>query len=373
MITKKEKLLRNILPLTGILLLAVIEFLLHRRITFMMDDNWYSTNLATNVPLSGVKDVLESQIWHFFNWGGRVITHGILQLTLMGGELFCDILNILMTLLLTWMICVLAKQKHPFWFLTAFTMLTALNANIKMSMYWQSGTANYVYATTWILVFLWVYFRQVQDPEAKELPLVSLWLPILGLMTGWSNENMGPASFVIAVAVLIYRKKALQQPLPLWSITGTLSCLLGSFLVILAPGNFVRVSNMDKIGLGETLYARLLSMLCAGTDFLFASVLLLVIIILIYTLICGERLKPIHWFLLAHAILSYGAMVLSPHYPDRATFGTMRVCIVLMISIMADIIRKHEQWKRPLFFFSSCLWCYAIYIVLLEMYNALPY
>ncbi len=366
---KKDKLIRNFLPIAGVLLLIIAEFVLHRKITFMMDDNWYSTNLATDRPLSGISDVLESQIWHFFNWGGRVITHGILQLTLMAGELFCDILNVLMTLLLTWMICVLAKQKHPFWFLTGFTMLTALNANIKMSMYWQSGTANYVYATTWILVFLWVYLRQVQTPDAQPLPLVNLWLPVLGLITGWSNENMGPASFVIAVATMVYLKKGLQQKLPVWSITGALFCLLGSCLVILAPGNFVRVSNMDEVSLGETLYNRLLSMLCAGTDFLFATALLLVMLLFIYTIILKERLQPVHWMLLAHAILSYGAMVLSPHYPDRATFGTMAVCIVLMISLMADIIHKHEQWRKPLFLTTACLWCYAMYIVLQEIYN----
>ncbi len=369
---KKERLFRKILPIAGILLLAATEFILHRKITFMMDDNWYSTNLATDRPLAGFGDVLQSQIWHFFNWGGRVITHGILQLTLMAGELFCDILNILMTLLLTWMICVLAKQRHPFWFLTGFTMLTALNANIKMSMYWQSGTANYVYATTWILAFLWVYLRQVQKPDARALPLINLWLPALGLITGWSNENMGPASFIIAVAALIYLKKCLHQKLPVWSITGVLFCLVGSCLVILAPGNFVRVSNMDKIGLGETLYNRLLSMLCAGTDFLFATALLLVVLLLIYTLVLKEKLQPVHWLLLAHAILSYGAMLLSPHYPDRATFGTMAVCIVLMISIMADIIHRHEKWKKPLFLLTACLWTYAMYIVLQEIYNTLP-
>lgn len=368
---KKEKLFKNFLPIAGILLLAILEFILHRKVTFMMDDNWYSTNLATDQPLAGVGDVLESQVWHFFNWGGRVITHGILQLTLMRGELFCDILNLLMTFLLAWMICVLAKQKHCFWFLSAFTLLTALNPNIKMSMYWQSGTANYVYATTWILVFLWVYLRQVQTPAAQPLPLVNLWMPVLGLMTGWSNENMGPASFVLAAAVLIYLKKGLQQRLPLWGFTGALACLAGSCLVILAPGNFVRVSNMDKIGLAETLYTRLLSMLCAGTDFLFATALLLVMLLFIYTIILKERLQPAHWFLLAHAILSYGAMVLSPHYPDRATFGTMAVCIVLMISLMADILHRHDNWKRPVFLLTASMWLYAAYTVLQEIYHTL--
>lgn len=362
----------KIVSIAGILILAVTEFVLHREIVFMMDDNWYSTNLATGNPLSDFADVIESQVWHFFNWGGRVITHGFLQLTLMTGELFCDILNIVMTLCLTYMICVLAKRKHPFWFLTGFTMLIGLNANIKMSMYWQSGTANYVYATTWILIFLWVYLRQVQTPDTTALPMVNIWIPVLGLITGWSNENMGPACFCIAVVVILYFTKYLKRKAPLWMISGTVFCLLGSCLVIMAPGNFVRVSNMDETGLAETLYNRLLSMLCAGTDFLFATALLLVMLILIYTVFLKEKLQPAQWMLLAHAILSYGAMVLSPHYPDRATFGTMVVCIVLMITIMADILHKHKEWTKYFTTLTACLWIYSMFSLLKEIYNAIP-
>lgn len=367
----KKKNLETFAVVAAIFFLALVEFILHRKITFMMDDNWYSTNLATGTPLTCFKDILESQVWHFNNWGGRVITHGLLQLTLMAGEFFCDILNILMTLCLTLMLCVITRQCRPFWFLTGLTLLTALNANIKMSMYWQSGTANYVYATTWILVYLWVYLRQLQTPAVKPLPLVNLWMPLLGLITGWSNENMGPASFLLSVAVMLYLFKTAGQKPALWAITGSLTCLIGSCLVILAPGNFVRVSNLDKMGPGETIYNRILSMLCAGTDFLFPAALLLVLLLLIYTSLLGERLQALHWFLLGHAILSYGAMVLSPHYPDRATFGTLAVCICLMISIMADIVKKHPAWKKYFFLLIGCLWIYSLYTISLEIYGTL--
>ena len=88
----------------GILILAVMEWLGHRRIPFMMDDLWYATNLATDRPLQGLGDVMESQVWHFLNWGGRCVTHGILQLTLMCGELGADMLNMIATLVLGWMV-----------------------------------------------------------------------------------------------------------------------------------------------------------------------------------------------------------------------------------------------------------------------------
>ena len=363
---------KNIIIFAGILILAVLQFILHRQTPFMMDDEWYGTNLVTGEALHSLSDIIESQIWHFLNWGGRNITHGILQLTLMTNELTADILNLIMTLLLAWIICIIAKRNNNFCFLTATTLMIGLNANIKMSMFWQSGTANYVYATVWILLFLWVYIRQVDAPDAKPLPLINLWILPLGLMTGWSNENMGPASFILTVMAIIYLKKSKCKPIPLWMFSGSALSLLGSCMVILAPGNFVRTAAIPKTGLSESILNRFLSMLCAGTDYLFPTALLLTIFILLYLTCLDGRLHPTQWMLLAHAVLSYGAMVLSPHYPDRATFGTMCVCIILIISIMADIVQKHRNWNRYVYSTVACLWIYSVYILLSEIYFFVP-
>lgn len=118
------------------MLLLCMEFILHRRVPFMMDDLWYGTNLATGEKLSSFTDVIESQIWHYRNWGGRSITHGILQLTLMSGEWAADILNLAMTMLLGIMVCVVARQKKMVWLFAASVMGITLNANTKMSMFW---------------------------------------------------------------------------------------------------------------------------------------------------------------------------------------------------------------------------------------------
>ncbi len=368
---RKEK-LSTVFIIIAITILAIAEFILHREVIFMMDDNWYSTNLATGNPLHSISDVVESQRWHFLNWGGRIITHGLLQLTLMMGELFCDFLNLIMTFLLTHIMCIIANRRTLFSFFTGFTLIIALNANMKMSMFWQSGAANYIYSSVWILFFLWVYLRHIQAPDQTDLTLVNLWLPFLGLITGWSNENMGPASFVLTIIVILYTHIVQKGKVPLWMITGSFFCLLGSAFVILAPGNFVRVSCLPEESFFQTLYNRILSMLCAGTEYLFGSALFLVVLVLVYTVYFKEKLQPFHWMLLIHAILSYGAMVLSPHYPDRATFGTMVVCIILIISILSDIFEKKQPMRKFVYVFMSFIWIYSLYAILREIYLFFP-
>lgn len=344
----------------ALFVLFIIQFVTHRFTPFMMDDFWYSTNLATGEPLDSFMDIIEGQIWHYLNWGGRSITHGILQLTLMSGEFAADIINMSMTLLLSYMICILCNKRDLFTFGCAAVLTVSLNANVQYSMVWQAGVVNYVYSTVWILAFLRQYLRALEQPQAPALPLCTWWMIPLGLITGWSNENMGPACFAGTVMVMIYVVHNLKEKLPLWMLTGSISSLLGSILVILAPGNFVRSATIAPMSLGETLYARLFSMLRAGTDYLFPSVLFMTVLILIYTFGMKQKLIITDYLLLAIAVLSYGAMALSPHYPDRATFGTMVLCIILILRLINRILILKPLGRKAIYAGMASLWLFAL-------------
>lgn len=351
----------------ALFMLYTLQFVFHRFTPFMMDDLWYSTNLATEEPLRTLGDIVEGQIWHYMNWGGRSITHSLLQLTLMSGELMADLLNVGMTLLLSYMICVISGHKNLLTFFAASVLTVSLNANILYSMVWQAGAVNYVYSTLWILFFLWIYLRPLDHSTGQALPFAWLWMIPLGLITGWSNENMGPSCFVCTLMVMFYHARVQRKKIPLWMFTGSLFSLLGSILVILAPGNFVRSATITPTGPLETLYNRIFSMLQAGTDFLFPSVLLLLGLFLVY--IYGMKQKPYvtDYILFIVAILSYGAMVLSPHYPDRATFGTMVLCIVLLLRILNRMLKTHPYIQRFAYMGLASLWGYAVLFFSLQI------
>lgn len=359
---KKE----NWISLIGIIVLTVLTFMVHRKTPFMMDDIWYGTNLATNEPLNNLWDIIDGQVWHFHNWGGRCITHGVLQLTLMMSEFGADVLNILMTLFLAYMICVVAKKRCLSAYLMSLSLLFAWNANMKMSMFWQAGTVNYVYSTAWILLFILPFLDEWREKQRK-WPLISFWMFPLGLCAGWSNENMGPTCFLLATATVIYCIKWKKTKVQPWMLLGTIGSLVGSILVVVAPGNFVRSATIEEKGFLETVWERFYSMLCAGTDFLFPMCLLLVFAILIKCVCLKQKLKKHQIVLLISAVLSYGAMVLSPHYPDRATFGTMVLGIVLFIEIIYDMKDDNKIEGTWLGFLNFIFGLYATFILLFEL------
>ena len=360
---ENSKMLKKAALLLAVAALTSIEFLAHRAVPFMMDDLWYGTNLVTGEPLRGFSDIVESMVWHFNNWGGRCMTHGILQLTLMSGEVCADILNVLATLLLTWMVCVVTDRKNISVFLMVHAMLFAFNANLRMSMLWQAGTANYVYSSVWILLFLWPYLRALKDSAAKQLPLAALWLIPVGILAGWSNENIGPACFLIAVGTIVYLRKWQKKPVCPWMCVGAVCSLAGSVMVVAAPGNFVRSAVLEK----QTFYDRFYSMLTAGADFLFPSFLLAVALLLVKAVWMKIKISQVEWALAAAVVLSYGAMVLSPHYPDRATFGTMVLCIALAVIALGDMAEKKREVKPFIGAMTICLWICAAGSLLLEL------
>ena len=104
---KQKKAIRWISPVL-IALTALIVWRVNYEIEFMMDDEWYSTVLYADTPIRNLSDIIRAQIWHYFNWGGRSMAHALLQLILLAGEHWADILNTGMTLLLGWLACMLS-------------------------------------------------------------------------------------------------------------------------------------------------------------------------------------------------------------------------------------------------------------------------
>lgn len=332
---------KSIFPIIGILILIALQFAANRIVPFMMDDLWYSTNLVTGDKLSGFGDVIESQIWHFNNWGGRSITHGLLQLVLMTGELWADILNTFVTVLLSFTVCVLIDEISPLSFFLVHSFIVLFNPNIQMSMFWEAGSVNYVYSTTWILVFMWLYISAIEGKERKNILLSVLIVP-LGLISGWSNENMGPASCLLALCCTVYHLFIKKNKFKIWMILGCISSFVGGVLVVIAPGNFVRSAEIEKISLAQTILDRFYSMLRAGMEYLPIVVLITAMTVIVNCSLLKNKLTTRQWILIVFAVISYGAMVLSPHYPDRATFGTMVVLIGALVSMLANLFKNNS-------------------------------
>ena len=371
--TKKSLFFWGILFVTGLLCIWKTQ----RAVPVMMDDEWYSTVLSSDAPLTSLRDIVQAQLWHYLNWGGRTVAYTIAQLIFLTlNEPLADALNTGMILLLAWMLnaimCIRKEHIFPF---TTLTMgfLHGLNANWKMSMYWQTGACNYLYTTVLILAFLWIYLRALQTRDdmtrGQMLPtrlLQAVAVFILGLLCGWTNENMGPAVWVLTLAIIFLQKRA-KAPVPLWMIPGNAGCLIGSALMILAPGNGVRSAEVTSSNYG-TLWQVFLRMygVCKGAwDYLFPVILVTALALFINLCLLKGTLHVRERILLSGALLSWGAMLLSPHYPDRAAFGTLCFLLCILLSQTQSILLTLNDKRHRLFLagIGVFIWLRGMYVL----------
>lgn len=330
-----------------ILALVVLEFIANRRLKFVQDDLWYMTNIVTGKPLANLADIYESQYWHFFNWGGRSVNHAVLQLVLMTGELCADILNVLVSLFLSFIVMKYVGRRSISIFLFVHAAKIAFNPTCVLNMFWESGSVNYLYSTCWIFGFLYFYVRLFEDKKYKNIYMIPI-ISILGIMTGWSNENMGPGAFVIATGIVAYHLIK-KKKVPAWTYFGCLFSLTGSILVVVAPGNFVRGSLVQET-LIQKIQNHTITLAEATMGFIFAAMLVTVILALIYRFVVDKKFDAKQIVMAIYLIIADGAMILSPMYPARATFGVMMLAILLSASFLRDIVPSITGKKKYVYY-----------------------
>lgn len=362
-----------VLPLIMLAITVGILYMMHVQGIFSQDDIYYSSNLATNEPLHNVNDIIEGQVWHYFNWGGRTVAHTLLQVTLLCGDTFANITNLVCTAILVLLICLIGKRSGLWSALCVISLLFLMNPNWYQTLIWQSGFANYVYTSIIILLFLYYYLKLGDEPKWIAHKATALWVVPLGLLSGWSNENMGPTVWLVTLCIIIYLRKT-KKKIPLWSILGNISCFIGSMLVVLAPGNFLRVEdNYGDVtyGLKMKIFLRFYHIGVSVYHYIFPLLLLTAVVLIVYRFIAKEKFTLTTISLLAAAVISIGAMVLSPHYPSRSTFGTLVLLVTAIVSMVSQLLKSHVSLALPCKIMTFILWCGMIFLLVEHYMNTL--
>ncbi len=371
---KKKSQKLYIITALGVAVLLILQFVLHLMTPFMRDDLWYATNLVTGEKISSIGDIIESQVWHYFNWGGRSINHALLQAVLASGETGAAILNTLAALILGFAICFAAKVKNPLFYLLAEACIITFNASIFFSMFWESGSVNYLYSSSWILFYMAIVLKTLDSDlvsSSSEKSNISeilkcIWIIPLSLIAGWSTENMGPSCFVLtvfAIVFLLIKKKKV----PFFLFEGALFTLLGSVLMILAPGNFVRNQFVEKTDLVTLINSRIDSFLLSNCEFLFPTFFFAIIILCIQIFVY-KNVKIRDMALFTFAVMAECAMMLSPAYPQRASFGIMCVLIAYIISALNKILSDKNKYVNAVCIIgTSSMFIFAVTKILTDI------
>ena len=68
-------------------------------------------------------------------------------------------------------------------------------------------------------------------------------------------------------------------------------------------------------------------------------------------------------YIIVCAVLSWGAFIASPHYPDRATYGTLALLTLAIVAIWPKIFEKKPQAKGYVYLGAGFIWLRAMYFL----------
>lgn len=214
---------------------------------------WQGKDIFTPLPedvrrIQSFSDIFQSLYSHYFTWGGRMVAHFFVMFFMWVGKFWFDIINSLMVVLLLlemqWIahegrVTMDIKAGHV---ALAFFCLWAFNFDWCHTIIWLSGACNYLWASVLLLLFLVPYIRHYFTNGEVEY---SSWLApsmfFLGLAAGDTNEN---TICWIGLSGIFYLWKCYKnRTLKSWMVAGFIGLSLGYGLLILAPGNFVRLAD----------------------------------------------------------------------------------------------------------------------------------
>lgn len=221
-------------------------FMLNYFMPMHRDDFEYALIWNTDIRIASFNDVFESLYRHYMQHGGRMTDYLVNDTLAWWGKQWFNPLNAflytyLMVLIywhsqraITWrfnpyilsMIIVFAWFGLPDWALTTV---------------WMNGSCVYLVSSTLIFSMLLPYHMQLVGRDMFEDGyLIALFILLFGLAAAWTIENTAASMNLLLLLACIYARR--RGKLKKWMVAGFIGSCIGFFMLIAAPGNFVRAA-----------------------------------------------------------------------------------------------------------------------------------
>lgn len=201
--------------------------------------------------IASFQDIAVSAWSYFLTWGGRIVAQSMAMFFLwMPRGVFnvaIALTVVLLVLLMQWTARggkVTMELSAKSVLITGF-FLWAFQANFCGIFIWLDGSCNYLWPMVFLLAWLLPYIRYyMTDGEARYGGWLSPLLFLLGLLAGNGNENTlcWIGLFGLFYLYHIYKKGEMQ----LWMLAGFLGLSIGYGILMLAPGNLVRMEESGE-------------------------------------------------------------------------------------------------------------------------------
>ena len=387
---KRNKNIQLYLVYLGIFgVIFILNCLTHRSIgddylySFMWEGHSMYEPLSENARrISSFSDIAVSTYSYFMTWGGRVVAQALAMFFLWMPRMVFNVAISLTTVLLVLCIQWIARGGKITRNLSAkeaaliFFCLWAFQTNFVGVFIWTDGSCNYLFPMIFLLLFMLPYIRHyINDGKDVEISYRPCTMFFLGVLAGNSNENTVCWLVLFSVFYIFYSyRKGIGK---LWLLTGMLGLIIGYVILLLAPGNFLRVLDSHENLNNFMITNQKLLVLWFG---IMAQSMLWFYLWKAFRKredleqgkISKKYLRLSYWFIINSSLFDI-IMLFAPEFPNRSLFPGLIFMIIAVFTIahlskkesIYVLDRKNIKWNYLLaiiyfsFTFFTTTWWYV--------------
>lgn len=344
--TKLEKLNNSKIVFWSILFIQFCILMIFNYFTpWLADDYSFYKNTTLPEIFIGFKNF-------YLTWGGRLIgfffTNIFLILNKAFFNIYCSLSYILIIYLIYDLICSKKSINNSLLLIISILIWFFIPA-WGQDVLWICGHAMYFTPCLLILLFIRPYTKE----NTNYSPVFSILTFFLGIFSTWSMENFAVATVVFTLLYIIKNKFITKRKNKIWELSGLFGTLIGSALLLLAPGNYARLSVFDDSTPFIIKIATRFFNISITTVETLNILLPIFVTLVIYHIINKSYSKLIDSGIYFISFLAvFYSMIMSPTFPKRAMILGIIFFIISILKLYNEI-EKTEQIK--LFEYSAVL------------------
>jgi len=208
--------------------IILIIFLFNVYTPLIADDYHFS------IGIFSVTDIVKYQYNLYFDLTGRNVAHFLTQLWLLIGKPLFNVANtmiyFLFIVLVNFHITGVLKYFNPILFIVTNITFFAATPAWGQNILWLTGSCNYLWTSTIILLFLVPFRIKMENNEWKLCSPLSILYLFIGIFAGWCNENSGAAILFFIIGYFII-KKINKQTFCLFEILSFIGFLISGGII----------------------------------------------------------------------------------------------------------------------------------------------
>lgn len=310
------------------------------------DDYSYSFSWADNSRIRSLGQIVSSMAVHRQLTNGRVLTHGLVHLLLIGPKFIFDLANAGMAVLLLHLfqrqLGPLSAGKRALLLGCGALLLWDLTPVFGQVFLWLDGAVNYGWGVCLFLLFLRPYAAAWLGEERGRSAGKTVLFLLLAFAAGTWSESGAPASFFVALCLLLLSARRSGR-LDWLLLAGLILELAGFAFLMSAPATFGRASTGFDL---STLANNLQHVLLPTREHMLPLYVLYAVSFALAASLGADRRR-----LTLSGLYALGGLVCLAAYFFAAYFTYRHFCFAVCFTVLAELLLLAELIRggRPVF------------------------